>query len=261
MPRDFQINGESMVSVMVGEHLLRPGSPVTSGWTQGTFGMVPPNPNQPANVLELGLATEPILVRPRNVHQNVRSEDFGPEIPPEIQTMLAECDISMKLIHYDRLVMEACVGESMGGTTNSVLGDLDGTLAAAGSLMGNGRAPGSSGCHYISLNISSPQGLRPWRFPTAFLSQRPVEIPFSTSRSITLFEWRAVPYVYLDFQQQANRYYAQAQGGTGGLITAPTVRRPRNVAVRDFQDFPNSSGVVLWDHGSDDPRFLPTSGG
>lgn len=216
----------------LGAHLS--GSLVTSGVFQnisGTGGSgVPPLQQfvqvpQASTFAELGLAEEKVYIRPDYRHRQLIQNDFGPDIPAELHWMLAAVDIQFTLIHYDKNVLDYCMSESMGGTIN--LGGVQqfaGILQPAGVTLGRGLFPQESGCHYISVNILSPQLAFPWRFRTTYLNIQPVEIPLGTERSAVMCNFRAIPYIPLEtvFSQQ----------GT-----------PQLDAV--------SSGIVLWDHQLD----------
>mgnify|MGYP001608992929 FL=1 len=108
MARDFIINGETLVKVK--------GSSSSSIST----------------LSELGLAEKEVTISPRFYHSEMRADDFGPNIPPEVMWMLADVQIAMTLVHFDRAVLEACISESMGGSTFGVF------LAGAGTPMGGG---------------------------------------------------------------------------------------------------------------------------
>lgn len=169
MPRDFVINGETMVNV---QGFLS----VSGGF--GSF--------------ELGLTSESVRVSPRFIHRDVHIDDFGPDIPVEVINMLADVHIRMILVHYDPQVLTACVGESLGGSL------IDGRMIPAGTPMGGGFPLGAFGNHYIELTLTSPF-LSPWRFPAAYLTSQPLEIPLGTERSLVQLDWRAIPYTIPNF--------------------------------------------------------------
>lgn len=208
MTRDFQINGETLVLVKWGAH-------ITSGvlWE-----------NTGSNLTELGLAVDSIHVMPRFVHADVHADAFGPLVPAEVRWQLAWADVHMTLVHYDRDALDVCVGESMGGFAS---GFAAGTLQPGGVPLGRGRAPLQSGCHYVSLNLTSPQLEYPWRFPTTYLAERPLDLPLGTKTSQTKLRWRAVPYV---------RPLFPPTSGDLNFLQAQEVR---------------ASGAVLWDHTLD----------
>lgn len=94
MVRDFIIDGECLVKVKGGLHM--------SGFPIGVRS-------------ELGLATDEIRVIPHFRYQGVPCDDFGKEVFPEQLWALASLDIHMTLIHWDPVVLEACLMEAMGG--------------------------------------------------------------------------------------------------------------------------------------------------
>jgi len=154
--RGFWINGETMVSVNVGG----------------------------GGLATLGLAEGPISVTPKFNHLDIKVDAYG-YVPPNIQIMLGECIVSFSLVHFDRTVLESCLGAAMGGT--------DGVMPRAGTLMGMD-LNGNGGNFFTSLNLSSPVGQRPWRFPYSYMADNPVEYPLGAERSVVMCRFRAIPY-------------------------------------------------------------------
>ena len=208
MPRDFQINGESLVLVKFGEHI----PPALSNI-----------PGSVSNLSELGLASEGIRITPRFVHHDLRVDDFGPNIPAEVLHQLADCTVSMTLIHYDVNTLDLCLGESLGGLEvggfPGPTGVFIGTMNAAGTPLGGFVPYLQSGYHYTSMSILSPQLNFPWHFPAAYLAGTPMDLPLGTHASMTKLTWRAIPY-----------------------------NIPRNGDSPDFDGEIVSSGAILWDH-------------
>jgi hypothetical protein len=214
--RDFQINGECLVRVKFGAQI--PGSITNIIPISGAN-------NSGSNLSELGLAEGPVKITFKSSHKDINADDFGPDVPPEVMANLAEASIEMTLVHYDNLILDYCISESMGGTVpgESSGGFLyAGVLPGAGQLMGNGVPLLASGNHYISLNLDSPQLGFPYRFPSAYL-ENPTTIPLGTEYSETLLNWRAIPYATPIL----------SGGGDNGT-----------------QEI-SSSGSVLWDHNPD----------
>lgn len=174
MPRDYIIYGETMVKVK--------GNGALSATLAGGTDFL-------ATLWELGLATEGVRIIPRFIHQDIHVDDFGPNIPAEVMCMMADCRIEMTLIHYDALVLDACITESLGSSKFP-----SGTLAPAGQTLGRGLPLFSSGCHYISLSLAASRLVSPWRFPTSYLDSHPLIIPIGTERTIVNLSWRAIPY-------------------------------------------------------------------
>jgi hypothetical protein len=141
-----------------------------------------------AAVSQLGLADSPITITPTFKFKDVNVDAWG-MAPAEVQWMLAEAAISMRLINFDRAVLDACVALSMGGGQPSV-----GQMARAGTLMGGNVPLFSPGNNYITLNILSPVDGKPWRFFTSYLAERPMEYPLGTEKSIVQLTWRAIPW-------------------------------------------------------------------
>lgn len=172
MSRSFVVNGETMVSVKGGLHLS--GTPV-------------------ARLAQLGLSIDQIVVSPNFKHQDILVDDFGPQIPADIMWHIADVNIRMNLVNFDRSVLMTCVRESMAGGMPD-LNFNDGLLAPTGSLMGNGVDLLSSGNHFISLNLLSPVLGIPWRFRASYLTSQPLEIPLGVKYSMVMLNWRAIPY-------------------------------------------------------------------
>lgn len=164
MVRDYQINGESMVSVK------GPAGSAISSLTQ------------------LGLADSPIQISMNFVHEDIPVDAWGRRVPPETQFMLAECDVRMTLIHYDPGVLDECLRLSMAGAPSV------GQLPRAGTRMGGGQPRFASGNNFIGLNILSPVAMKPWRFFFSYLAQTPMTYPLGTERSIVSLNWRVIPY-------------------------------------------------------------------
>ena len=96
MPRDFYINGETMVYVKGRADSLLLGTRQ-----------------------ELGLSDGMIRVIPDFRHHELNVDAWG-EAPVDVQFMLATVTISMTLIHFDEAVLDDCVQESMGGAGEGV---------------------------------------------------------------------------------------------------------------------------------------------
>lgn len=171
MARDYRIAGETLVIVKGGAHLVS-GS-VGRGIADGR---------------ELGLSADAIQLSPRFIHQDIKVDDFGPQIPADVMWNLADITIRMNLVHYDREVLDVVARESCGGGRG-----LWGVLAPTGTIMGGNKFIFSSGWHYMSLNLRTNDDFS-WRFRAAYLSVPPIEIPLSTRRSVTQLTWRAIPY-------------------------------------------------------------------
>ncbi len=121
-------------------------------------------------------------------HMDLLVDSWGNEIPVDVQWMLADATITMTLVHFDRTVFDTCQLLSMGNP--SALGQV----ARAGNRLGGNSARFSVGNNFISLNISSPVGNKPWRFYTAYLTGNAYEFPLGTERSELSLTWRAIPF-------------------------------------------------------------------
>lgn len=176
MPRDFYINGESLVYVRGGVHTaLHPDPAYTI-----------------VNHKELGLTSEQIKISPTFYSTEVHCDGFGPNVPAEVMSNLADVRIGMDLIHFDPKILDTCIKEAMFGGASVPLGASD--LPDAGALMGNGGALYSSGNHFLSMFITSPNQTTPWFFPSLYLAGLPVEIPIGVGVSIVRCHWRAIAY-------------------------------------------------------------------
>lgn len=164
MARDFCVNGETLVKLK--------GSSSQSAI---------------ASVCELGLTSDDVRIIPRWIHEDMHVNDFGPDVPPDVLCMLADVTIRMTMIHYDNAILSACIAETMGGGT-------EGTLRGAGTPMGGYNRLYTEYCHYISLNLMSPQLNRPWLFYACYLASPPLEYPIGTTVSAVPLTWRAIPY-------------------------------------------------------------------
>lgn len=198
MARDFQINGPAMVYV------------------KGTTTL--------SATSELGLSDKQITITPNFVHQDIHCDDFGPTIPPDVIWLLADVTIQMTLVHYDPAVLNLCLGCSM---ANAVGANNEGTVVSAGTIMG---APANN---YISLNIASPVGQLPWKFPTAYLTGPPMELPLGSDRTIVTLRWRAIPYTPLT------------------VTTTTEGDSPSNMVTTTTPNECKSSGAILWTHTLD----------
>jgi len=145
---------------------------------------------------ELGLCVQDGLkVIPRFYHKDIKCDDFGPDVGPEVMWNLGEVLIQMTLVHYDEEVLKSCMD-------NSMCGSDDGTLAPAGRLMGGSRALDLSSefdgqeNNFIGLYLLSISDVtRPWHFLATYLTTPyPVEIPIGVDRSLVKLNWRAIPY-------------------------------------------------------------------
>jgi len=203
---------------------------------------------------ELGLCEGPVRVRPRFFHHDIHTDDFGPNAAAEVQANLSEVTIEMTLLHYDKEALDACWAESLGGCGGSPAqqalhagGYRAGIAAGAGQLLGNGLPMFSSGCHYISLSLSSQQLAYPWRFRTCHLAEPPVDIPLGTEKSAVKLNWRAIPYAPLLVSGATTSYFALPSNS--GLFLSGSAVTINGQAYALAEQL--SSGKVLFDHTLD----------
>lgn len=173
MGRDFQINGETLINVKGPQLTLI------------------------QNTIALGLASDEVRVIPRWIHSDIHVNDFGPDIPPDVQFQLAEVTIRMVLIHFDLNVLNTCIGLAMaqGGGIGLNGAVVDGVCAGAGQPMGGGWPLYNSSCNLISLGLTSPQLSQPWTFLASYISTPPVEWPLGVKAMMVPLTFRAIPYV------------------------------------------------------------------
>ena len=194
MARDLYINGEVLVRVRSST-----SSPVGNA------------------IRELGLCSDSIVITPKFNHLDVPLDAWGGAngVAPEVQTMLAEMQIVMNLIHFDAEVLRDCVQNSLGGGSAT-----PGVLTRAGTRLGGGVAVGTVGNFYISLFLSAPitnsQGV-PWYFPSTYLTGQPVNFPIGVERTIAQVTFRAIPYAGGSSDVAAADPY-NAGAGAGGKI-------------------------------------------
>ena len=164
MPRNWQINVESLVQV--------------KGATDTAI----------ANLTELGLAVEDITVSPHLEHDDMLLDASG-RAPSDVQFFMGWCDINMTLGHFDPDVLETCINLSA-----AQIGAF-GSIARAGTRLGNNVARFVAGYRFVGLNITSPVEARPWRFGHTYLTGTPVMVmPLGTKRSLVQLNWRAIAY-------------------------------------------------------------------
>lgn len=152
-------------------------------------------------VTELGITSEPVIIRPRYFHHPVLVSDFGKDVPVDVLTMTSYVDVSMTLVHFDYEVLQQCMGLAMGNSIPTVgSNNFDGTVASAGTPLGGGGEIGSSKNKFVSVNLLP--GLTdldtlaiPWRFRQCYLNSEPIEIPLGTLHSQVRLNWRCLPYV------------------------------------------------------------------
>lgn len=203
---------------------------------------------------ELGLAQGDIRIEPRFVHQDIYCDGLGKDIPAEVMWQLADCRIMMDLIHYDNLVLSSCIAESMGMSqtddpnppplTGGFTNQWEGDVAPAGRLMGNIYPLGDPKNRFVMLclqtalvtgegntgGLSQDQqnatfGFAYYRFPRAYLAERPIVTPLGTKARVVKLVWRAIPY----------------QIGRFGSLTKEITFSPDSQAT-------TSAGGRLWDH-------------
>jgi len=171
--RDWYINGEGLVSVRGGAHLY-------SG--------------QGANVTELGLSFDAIKIMPDFEQTEIYTDDVGKKVPIDIMWDGGVVNIEMNLIHYDPVMLDICIAESMGGMDPLQSFGNTRTVGPNGTLLRGNKDLFASGCHLMSLSISSPEALNPYHFLACYLTAPPMKIPLGTDASIVNLQWQSIPY-------------------------------------------------------------------
>lgn len=177
MARDWLINGATMTYVQGGTHNVQIDS-----------------------AAELGLSADQIRIIPRFPHQDIPCNDFGPGTPPDVLSKLADVTISMILVHYDQLVLEELMQNSLGWTVPNPLAMKMGPY---GTPLGGGLPMYYSGNALFSVSLvpcrnngQDPEN-QEYRFKSCYLEDQPVVIPLGTNYSMVDVRFRAIPYAPL----------------------------------------------------------------
>lgn len=169
----------------------------------------------------LGLSESPIIVTPRFRHAPLMVNAWGGgEVPADLQVFLADADVAMDLIDFDRTFLANCIQAAMGGAA------AEGACVTAGTRMGGNAARFAPGNNYLGLNLTAPvsPGPSPWRFYYAYL-QDSIEFPLGSEKSVIRLSWKVVPYT---------------NDPWGGGSAQPTT-------TAGF----GAGGALLWDHNAD----------
>lgn len=215
MTRAFQYPGEWLVQVKGGRH-FGSGQPITM-------------------VSDLGMAQGPVTFMPKFYHRPMNVDDYGPNVPAAVQTMMSEVDVSMTLIHFDANVLDICMDEAMGGGGFQQTQGAAGFFTGQGKPLDGGRNIFMSGNHMISLNLFNiASGQLPIRVRSTYLADR-LPFPLGTDAQAMQVTFKGLPYLP-----------PLLSGGavtSGGVLIDGVVWRMRREMV--------SSGAVLWDHEQD----------
>jgi hypothetical protein len=127
-----------------------------------------------------------------------------------------EVSLRMTLVHYDPIVVGACIAHAVGAAPELGLIGEAGTLGAAGTpLLAKG--------HALRVNLICGND-SPWRFYKCYLDGNPFEAPLGVERTLLQINWRCLPV---------------AQSGF--------------VLGRGYIQEPKSRGAKVWDRGVLDP--------
>jgi hypothetical protein len=149
---------------------------------------------------ELGLTTDKVRVFPVYHHQDVYTDDYGPNVPVETLWGMSEARIFMDLVHYDTDVLDQCMALAAGvdeSLTPLYPDELDGLAGPAGRPMGAGLPLYDANNNYLSVYLIPANFLsakRPYRFKACYIDSRPLEIPLGTERTMVRLSWRCIPY-------------------------------------------------------------------
>lgn len=236
--RDFVINGECMVYVR--------GNGALGSSTTG-------DPQKH----ELGLTADGVQIYPQLYHDPVHTSQHGDKVQVETRWKLASCEVHMKLVHFNRDVLRACIQESTAAPLNTINDPdstdifTDGWVGPAGSFLGGGKQLWESGCHYVSVGVTSPVDNFPWRFPASYLMGPPLLYPIGTESTVAELRWKVIPY---QVPYQANQPTTGPFSGQGRV-------RGELFGVNGYNrngELLLGSGYLVWDHYTltDDPEVI-----
>jgi hypothetical protein len=167
MTRDVIINGETMLAVKSSAFALT----------------------------NLGLAEAPVRISFEYKHEDINLDAHG-RAPLDMQFMLEAAHVTANLIHFDPTVLRACMAlaaASAGAILQGGTG-VEGSFPRAGTRLGGGLPQFAAGNSLISLNLSSPVLVLPWRFFYTHLVEA-LEWPLGNERSVVNVHFRAIPYM------------------------------------------------------------------
>lgn len=201
---------------------------------------------------DLGLTSEAITITPTYYHKDVYTDSYGDQVPADVLCYLADCQINLKLIHYDDNVLGFYLRESVaGGNIFFGLPVLAGSVPAAGTPMGGGFPLYTSGNHYVGLTLfpSNPSpfsaGQAMWYFPATYMTGPPMVHRIGTEASITECKIRALPYRPLLLT-------GDSTGASGGGLSTGTPD-PFSISVAVPEVNAPSAGSVLWFYNGKSP--------
>lgn len=235
MPRSFVVTGETMLSVKGGQHYS--GLPI-------------------ALVSQLGLSLGNVTYTPTFKTRDMIVDDFGPNVPAAVQTMMSEIIVSTTLVNYDEDVLNILMDEAMGGGGWAFTQGAAGSFTGQGKPLDGGRNIFMSGNHMISLNILNMSTLtavnngvnvtgvattsgtiNTIRVRNAYLLNQ-VQFPLGNKVQAVNVQFRGLPYQAPLIQVSGNPLNA-----SGAVTIGNNVFRMRRQ--------PTSSGAVLWDSITD----------
>jgi hypothetical protein len=159
-------------------------------------------------VAELGLCHESARIEFNFRHDDVRTEDYGQEVPADLRYQMATARLSLTLLHYDPIVLEVLQQEALGGRTLRPPGPAGapdwigfaGGFGRPGTLMGGRKAMYASGNRFVAVSIvpagraDPEQQDTPYRFRKCVLSEMPLRLSLGAECSLAQLTFRCLPY-------------------------------------------------------------------
>jgi hypothetical protein len=205
MGRAYQIFGEAMVLVRF------------------AFGVPYPDGTDPEfigpNVWELGLTQDPITVTPNFYYKDINIDSFGPNVPADVLSQIADVTIEFNLVHYDPDAIAYYQRESLaGGGAGFEDTDTQGKVTYAGEPLGGGIPLYEAGNAFVGLEFSNLSlDSSPVTFPATYLVDPPVKYKIGTKRTIFECKARALPYAPLTLQ--SGSYTSYSNTSSNPIIT------------------------------------------
>jgi hypothetical protein len=176
MPRGFFINGPCLVEI---------GFPAQYGGS---------------GLEELGLSTDSVQVIPHFEHYEKHIDNFGPNVPADLIGLGGWAEVRMTLVHFNPVVLRACINESLAGGFGAFGGQFTGLLGPIGEMFGNGvKAYRGTGSHFVGVCLTSPYIGFPWRFLSAVLQDQ-ATWPLGTKTSMVDLSWKCLPRITSPYQ-------------------------------------------------------------
>jgi hypothetical protein len=185
MGRAYQVFGEAMVLVRFAY-----GVPYPDGTDPEFTG---------PNVWQLGLTEDPITITPSFYYTDINIDSFGPHVPADVLSQIADVTIEFNLVHYDPQGIALYQREGLaGGSAGFMDMDTQGTMNFAGVPLGKGLPLYSQNNRFVGLEFQNLSiGSSPLTFPATYLMEPPVKYKIGPMRTIFECKARAIPYAPL----------------------------------------------------------------